>query len=72
MKTVVELILAWLIGWFAATILLGAFENAHPGDSQLESSKRQINEARKKLAFRSGLIVAFIWLMYHLTPAFGD
>jgi hypothetical protein len=69
--TVIKFFVAWLVGWFAAFILLLAYENECPKcqDPQLE---KQIKEAFRKLCFRSGLIVAVIWLMYHLTPAFGD
>jgi hypothetical protein len=71
MMTVLNFLLVFLGGYLAAAILLAAYENAHPTiqDAQLEKQRK---EAFRKLCFRAGLIVAFIWLMYHWTPAFGD
>ena len=65
MMTVIEFLLAGLIGCFASFVLLLAFENEHPKcqDIQLE---KQINQAMKKLIFRAGLITALMWLvLYH-------
>jgi len=71
MKTVIEFVIVWFAGWFGAFILLVAYGNAFPKieDAQLE---KQGIVAFRKLCFRAGLIVAVVWLMYRLTPAFGD
>jgi len=65
MKTAFE-----FVGWFASFVLLLAFKNEFPEqDAQFE---KQIKVAFRRLTFRSGLIVAATWLLYHWTPAFGD
>jgi hypothetical protein len=71
MKTVLEFLAAGCVGWFAAFVLLLAYENEHPKCEDIQFEK-QIKQAFKKLTFRAGLITALAWLMYHLTPAFGD
>ena len=69
--TVLKFFMAYCVGWFAAFVLLLAYGDAHPKCQDAQEEK-QIKEAFRKLCFRFGLIVAVAWLMYHLTPAFGD
>jgi hypothetical protein len=70
MKTTFEFIGMFCAGWFGAFVLLLALKNEFPQqDAQFE---KQVNSKMKRLMLNSGLIVAFAWLLYHWTPAFGD
>jgi len=65
MRTAIEFVIVWLVGWFGSLILLVVFEDEHPKcqDTQIE---KQIKRAMKTLSFRAGLIVATVWLLYRL------
>lgn len=70
MRTALEFLGMFCVGWAASFVLLLAFKNEYPEqDAQIE---KQIKDAFRRLTFRAGLIVAVVWLLYHWGPIFGD
>jgi hypothetical protein len=70
MITVIEFLLAGLIGWIVSAMLLDLYESERPPhkieDNEIEYYKKGIQRAKNKLSFRFGLFTALAWLvLYH-------
>jgi hypothetical protein len=61
---------AAFLGGLASSLLLEAYEDKRPwlGETPSEERRERITKHKKKMAFKAGIVIGVIWLIYYWWP----